>query len=123
QVEGTLFRVPRFQFERHSEIFATTFCLPPPTGKAEGSDDSNPLKLEGINKLDFQRLLKVLYPLTAIPQAPELSKDEWMSVLKLSTLWHFLEVRKLAIQQLDLHAQSPHCIERILLGRRYDVSG
>jgi hypothetical protein len=63
QVENTIFRVPRFQFERHSGVFATTFSLPQPAEGAEGSDDKNPITLDGIKSLDFQTLLKILYPL------------------------------------------------------------
>ncbi|KAJ7125209.1 hypothetical protein C8R44DRAFT_782592 [Mycena epipterygia] len=122
QVQSTLFRVPRYQFERHSEIFAATFTLPQAGGISEGSEDKNPIKLEGISHLDFQRLLKVLYPLTAIPKTPELHGYEWISVLKLANLWHFLEVRELAIEQLTSHAQSLDCIERILFGRQYGVA-
>ncbi|KAF7362330.1 hypothetical protein MVEN_00579600 [Mycena venus] len=115
-------KVPRFQFERHSGIFATTFSLPQPVEGEEGSSDSSPFKLDGIACLDFQRLLKVLYPLTAIPKTPDLDNDEWISVLKLANLWDFIEVRNLAIQQLTSYAGSLGCVERILFARQYDVS-
>ncbi|KAJ7452177.1 hypothetical protein B0H11DRAFT_2074649 [Mycena galericulata] len=49
-----------------------------------------------------------------------LSKDEWISALKLSTLWYFLDIRELAIQQLS---DTPlDAIERIVLAKRYDVA-
>ena len=60
-MEARLFKVPRYQFECNSEIFATIFTLPL-AGETEGTTDQNPLKLEGINSVDFQSLLKVLYP-------------------------------------------------------------
>ncbi|KAJ6497542.1 hypothetical protein C8R45DRAFT_130647 [Mycena sanguinolenta] len=123
EVETILFKIPRFQFERHSGIFATTFSLPNQPERAEGLSDGTPFKLEGIKGVDFERLLKVLYPLTAIPKAPDLSKDEWISVLKLANLWDFIEVRKLAIEQLASYSESLDCIERILFARQYDVSG
>lgn len=47
-------------------------------------------------------------------------KDDWISVLKLSTLWYFLDARELAIQQLN--GQSMGSVERILLARKYAVS-
>jgi hypothetical protein len=59
---------------------------------------------------------------TAIPKTPTLSKDEWISVLKLANLWDFIEVRNLAIEQLTLYAGSLDCIERILFAREFDVS-
>ncbi|KAJ7876096.1 hypothetical protein B0H14DRAFT_2283410, partial [Mycena olivaceomarginata] len=138
QVENTLFKVPRFQFERHSRIFATTFSLPQLVEGAEGSSDKTPFKLNGIKHLDFRRLLRVLYPMTrrkcrailtvhvydrtAIPKTPTLSKDEWVSVLKLANLWDFIEVRNFAIEKLTLYAGSLDCIERILFARQFDVS-
>ncbi|KAJ7772029.1 hypothetical protein DFH07DRAFT_997847, partial [Mycena maculata] len=119
QVEDIIFRVPRSQFERHSEIFATTFTLPPASdGRVEGADEKAPVKLEGISSFDFQSLLKPSR--TAIPKTPGLSQDEWISVLKLSTMWLFSEARILAIRHLTGH--SLDCIQRILLGRQYDVS-
>lgn len=64
QVEDYIFKVPRCHFERKSEIFRTTFTLPTGDGvHAEGQTDENPVVLEGIRSLDFQALLKVLYPL------------------------------------------------------------
>ncbi|KAJ7655372.1 hypothetical protein B0H17DRAFT_377824 [Mycena rosella] len=124
KVEQSLFRVPRYQFERHSDIFADMFTVPQPADSAQsdGSDDEIPLKLEGIKALDFQRLLQVLYPLTAIPKTPEMLPTGWLSVLKLATLWHFLEIRNLAIEKLTLHAGWLGSIERILLAKQYDVS-
>ncbi|KAJ7072744.1 hypothetical protein C8F01DRAFT_259362 [Mycena amicta] len=121
QVEDSIFKVPRHQFERCSEIFASIFTLPPPDqARVEGSDESCPLTLEGVSALDFRRFLKVLYPLDALPSVPNLNKDEWISVLKLATLWRFLDVRSLAITRLD-HALQTDCISQILLGRQYDV--
>ncbi|KAJ7655374.1 hypothetical protein B0H17DRAFT_1021590 [Mycena rosella] len=123
QVENSIFNVPRFQFERSSEIFATTFTLPPADGtKPEGSSPHNPFKLEGISSADFRALLKLLYPLTCLPKTPTLTKDEWMSVLKLATLYRFLELRELAIQELATHAQSLDCMQRVALGKQYDVA-
>ncbi|KAJ7736937.1 hypothetical protein B0H16DRAFT_1379990 [Mycena metata] len=116
KVETALFKVPCWQFERHSGLFTSL-----PRG-GEGSDDENPFMLHGISKADFQTLLKVLYPLTALPQAPNLLDHEWTSVLKLATLWDFMEVRALAIKHLTSYTNSLDCIERILLGRQYNVS-
>ncbi|KAJ7647769.1 hypothetical protein FB45DRAFT_1019981 [Roridomyces roridus] len=122
EVQNTIYRVPRFQFERHSSIFAATFSLPPADDVAEGSSEAKPLKLEGINRLDFERLLKVLYPLTPVFKTPNLTNTEWLSVLKMANMWDFLEVRELAIEKLGDHATSSDCVERILLGRQYNVS-
>ncbi|KAJ7464530.1 hypothetical protein FB451DRAFT_1263750 [Mycena latifolia] len=125
KVEDRIFKVPRYHFERNSEIFATTFTLPSPTvgtadAHAEGHSDANPFVLEGISSVDFHRLLKVLYPLD-IPQILSMPKEEWISVLKLSTLWRFLDARDLAIQQLTERG-GLGSVERILLARQYDVA-
>jgi hypothetical protein len=52
------------------------------------------------------------------------SKEVWISVLKLSTLWYFSDIRALAIKKLDSHFLSPtrDNVEIILLARTYDVS-
>ncbi|KAF8216970.1 hypothetical protein K438DRAFT_1518908, partial [Mycena galopus ATCC 62051] len=50
-----------------------------------------------------------------------MSKDEWLSVLKLSTQWRFLEAWDLAIAQLNNHSDIGD-VELILLARQYDVA-
>ena len=62
-------------------------------------------------------------------------KDEWVSILKVSTLWHFLGLRKMAIQALETGSFSfgifsPNsttgalliATEKIILGRKYSIS-
>ncbi|KAJ7250470.1 hypothetical protein B0H12DRAFT_974819, partial [Mycena haematopus] len=121
KIEGRIFKVPRYHFEHSSEIFAATFTLPVVDGAdTEGGSDENPVILEGISKVDFKALLKVLYPLD-IPQILNMPKDEWISVLKLSTQWYFLDARDLAIKQLDDRPDIGSG-ERILLARQYDVT-
>ncbi|KAJ7763582.1 hypothetical protein DFH07DRAFT_395903 [Mycena maculata] len=117
QVEDNLFKVPRYHFERNSEIFASTFMLPA-THNAEGVSDQNPIKLEGISSIDFERLLAVLYPLEE--PMPTLPKDHWISVLKLATLWRLLGTRALAISHLD--AEVKNDVEGINLARKYHVA-
>ncbi|KAJ6456079.1 hypothetical protein C8R45DRAFT_580814 [Mycena sanguinolenta] len=126
KVEDTIFNVPRYHFERSSEIFATMFTLPAGDGvQTEGQSDENPIVLEGVSSVCFRALLKVLYPLDVQQvwkNALGLTKDDWISVLKLSTQWRFLAVRNLAIQRLDDH-DDIEIVERILLARQYDVAG
>ncbi|KAJ7798185.1 hypothetical protein B0H14DRAFT_2907677 [Mycena olivaceomarginata] len=111
QVEDRLFKVPRCHFERDSEIFATAYTLPA-AEKGEGLSDENPIILEGISSVDFERLLAALYPLkNPIPSVP---KDHWISVLKLATLWRFLDIRNLAIRHLETQG--------IILARKYHVA-
>jgi hypothetical protein len=49
----------------------------------------------------------------------ELNQQEWMSVLKLCTLWEFADVRGRAIQELT--KESIGSIEKIECGKSYDV--
>ncbi|KAJ6618890.1 hypothetical protein B0H10DRAFT_1947289 [Mycena sp. CBHHK59/15] len=121
QVEERIFKVPRYHFEHSSEIFATTFTLPSgDNGTPEGTSDQNPLRLEGISSVDFERLLQVLYPLKMPPSIDDIPKDEWISVLKLATMWYFLDLRGLAIKRLA--GQLTDSVERIVLARKYDVA-
>jgi hypothetical protein len=46
-----------------------------------------------------------------------MSEEEWISVLKLSTMWEFLDTRELAITELSNRAINP--ITMALLARRY----
>jgi hypothetical protein len=43
------------------------FTVPPGDIPVEGSSDENPLKLESIQKVDFQRLLRAMFPEWVIP--------------------------------------------------------
>jgi hypothetical protein len=56
--------VNRYFFERDSAIFASMFTLPLAAGeRPEGEVVENPIILEGVNAVDFDRFLSVLYPL------------------------------------------------------------
>ncbi|KAJ6520733.1 hypothetical protein B0H19DRAFT_1277873 [Mycena capillaripes] len=97
--------------------------LCPNPSKGRRNQRQIPFKLDGIKRADFQALLKVLYPMSAIPKLPELKREEWISVLHLASLWDFIEVRDLAVQQLSLYAEGTlNATERIVLGRKHDVS-
>lgn len=52
-------------------------------------------------------------------ERPELSKDEWISALKLSTKWFFNDLRKLAISHLSSIWMD--AIDRICLAKEYQV--
>jgi hypothetical protein len=61
QVEDELFKVPKHPFMR-SPVFETIFSLPRPAGTADGENDDQPFKLEGIRKKDFELLLEEMFP-------------------------------------------------------------
>ncbi|KAK7024956.1 hypothetical protein R3P38DRAFT_1055634 [Favolaschia claudopus] len=102
RVQGRMFKVPRYSFERSSEVFADMFALPTKNRRVEGRSIDNPIVLEEISSDDFEQLLK------------------WVSVLKLSTQWRFLDVRRLAIQQLHTRPDLGG-VERVMLGRQYGI--
>ncbi|KAJ7721484.1 hypothetical protein B0H16DRAFT_1335241, partial [Mycena metata] len=117
-VENTLYRVHRYFFERDSAVFASMFTLPSAAGlRPEGEVVENPIVLEGVNAVDFDRFLSILYPsnFTARDIA---SPEEWTSVLSLATRWDFTSLRDLAMQHLFATTSA---VERIALGRRYDI--
>ena len=56
------------------------------------------------------------------------SKDEWLSVLKISSLWRCRSLRDLAIRKLESPSgwseehPPPSAVEAIILGRKYFIS-
>lgn len=118
-VEDTLFKVPRLYFERNSGIFRDMFTLPPGDKPTEGSCDENPLALKSIQKVDFQRLLRAMFPDLAFKAAP-MGREEWISVLKLSTMWTFGKLRQSAIKWLGELNVNP--VEKVMLARTYKVA-
>lgn len=79
RVEDTLFRVPRRGFELESVIFASMFSLP-----------------AGVKKRDFQSLLEMMYPMG--PNLPNLTHEDRVAVLRLSTMWELVKVIVLEIR-------------------------
>jgi hypothetical protein len=64
QVEGHLFRVPKYRFVEDSDHFSTLFDLENKLGQEYGLDDPHldAVKLEDVAVSDFQTFLNVLYP-------------------------------------------------------------
>ncbi|KZV74168.1 hypothetical protein PENSPDRAFT_749475 [Peniophora sp. CONT] len=121
EVEGTLFKVPRYGLPGNAATFEAKFAISSTDDDIPGSSDENPIRLEvGVTEFDFASLLKATYPPPGLIES-ELSMDEWMSVLKLAKLWDLTDMRDRAVSQTErlLANQSP--LEKILLGRKYDV--
>ncbi|VDC00613.1 unnamed protein product [Peniophora sp. CBMAI 1063] len=84
---------------------------------------SNDLKedtfcIYGASAREFEALLAVLMPIDY--SSRNLTKEQWIAVLKLSTIWRFRSVRNLSIQHLK-HALGDAPLERLLAARAYDV--
>ena len=63
-----------------------------------------------------------MHQLSSAPLTLTLSKLEWISVLKLSTVWRFLNLRKIsraALETIELRLTST---EKIVLGRKVHIS-
>jgi hypothetical protein len=119
-VEGTLFKVPRLYFEKNSIVFSDMFAVPRADDR-EGSTDENPINLESIEKVDFEKLLNAMFPdLARYTLEPIImGRPEWVSVLKLSTLWRFGELREEALDELAQIQIDP--IDKVILARDYSV--
>ncbi|KAH6906456.1 hypothetical protein BKA70DRAFT_1287681 [Coprinopsis sp. MPI-PUGE-AT-0042] len=129
KVENVLFRLSRARLESLSPVFRDMFTVPPPTRNdkkaqaQEGASDANPIILEGYKSVDFERLIALIYPsddfLPGDPP-PTYTKEEWTSILKLSTAWEMEKVRKKAIAAISRMSMS--ATEKIQIGREYRVA-
>ena len=64
QVEGCLFKVPKYHFVRSATIFPVSLDQPQEEVlNAEGYSEESPIFLPGTTKADFESLMKILYPL------------------------------------------------------------
>ncbi|KAF8068010.1 hypothetical protein FPV67DRAFT_1356536, partial [Lyophyllum atratum] len=120
-VEDCLFRVPTHYFNASTDFFTSDF-------ESLGENREDFLKLENVTKTDFRALLNLMYPLP-LALTRTLTDDEWASVLKLSTMWKMLDIRRMAINHLTAAPMSLadriaglDPIERAVLARKYDVA-
>ncbi|KAF9268591.1 hypothetical protein L218DRAFT_994438 [Marasmius fiardii PR-910] len=120
QVDDTLFRVPARYFHEKSEVFQQASQMSAIEG--EGSAEDLPIKVplpEGSSIDDFILLLKVVWAFTTHLAPPIYSRNQWISVLALSTFWEFTEIRKYCVS--EILATRPTFPNQITLGRTYGV--
>ncbi|KAJ3537546.1 hypothetical protein NMY22_g5545 [Coprinellus aureogranulatus] len=134
-VEGCIFKLPKYQFIVGSEYFANAYLqdivrCPTPELDPEYDWDSmdvteaptlktstmGAVVLEGVKASEFRTFLKLLFPTLSNTTTITLTKSEWLTILNLSTRWHFPEFRKLAIAHLN--PAMSEAIEMITVGRR-----
>ncbi|KAH9072813.1 hypothetical protein EDB83DRAFT_133343 [Lactarius deliciosus] len=98
-VENTLFRVHRYFFIRDSLWFHDKLPYPLPPGEiTKGSSDNLPLTLEGVSRIDFERLLWVFYnPLAHFSYC--------LSLLFDATFQKILTLR-CGCRRMDLHSEA-----------------
>lgn len=118
-VEDQLFKVTRRMFEESSEVFSTMFSLPQGgSSSVDGSDDEHPLVLQGIKSADFENLLKAI--VDAGRQEVPKSEAEWLSALKLATMWGMSNIRRTAIKEVT-QLKSMSDVDQVILGKDYAV--
>lgn len=86
----------------------------------EGDTDDKPIHLQGVSKVDFEALLKFLYLQNGL-FPDKISHEEWLSTLKLSTMWDMTKIRETAIAYIMEHELEIDATERISLGNIYDI--
>ncbi|KAI6015181.1 hypothetical protein F5J12DRAFT_816462 [Pisolithus orientalis] len=123
QVEDCLFRVPREPLEAESTVFRDMFLLPQGDSETvEGQSDTSPVILHGVSKKEFESLLRALLNRQHGKQkGSRLGKTQWISVLKLSTMWEFNELRDAAIQHLDSPSQPLDPVNKLVLASKYQI--
>ncbi|KAF8583085.1 hypothetical protein K439DRAFT_107581 [Ramaria rubella] len=111
QVENTLFKIPRYMLVISSPV------LSPLLSSAHADDP--PIRLANLKCTDFERLLALLYPLTPFTTVSDFwDEQDWISILRIATMWGMAEVRGRAIESLSkMSIRSP--FTKITLGREY----
>ncbi|KAI6043402.1 hypothetical protein EDC04DRAFT_2562969, partial [Pisolithus marmoratus] len=130
-VEDHLFRIPREPLETESTVFKDMFLLPQGDSETvEGQSDTSPVILQGISKNEFESLLRALMYRSVSKKSSGLDQAQWISVLKLSTMWEFDELRNVAIQHLDQPSPSFNAadtpppfnpVDKFALASKYDI--
>ncbi|KAL1659802.1 hypothetical protein GGF50DRAFT_119528 [Schizophyllum commune] len=82
------------------------------------ADDKTPLRLDRVKAKDFERFLWVLQPLI-IGECRAKTVDDWIAVLELSTLWDFVDIRRVAIKELGALEMDP--VHKIVIQMRHDI--
>ncbi|KIM74442.1 hypothetical protein PILCRDRAFT_828296 [Piloderma croceum F 1598] len=106
-----LFRVHRYLLDRESDVFRSY-----PAGS-----DENPVPLQDVTSEEFATLLKYFYN-GMHGDAPE-SRDEWMTLLSLSTLFKMPRIRNRAIKAIELFDPplDPVCRIALAIPEKHDI--
>ncbi|KAF8806707.1 hypothetical protein BYT27DRAFT_7191277 [Phlegmacium glaucopus] len=122
QVENVLFKVPSYYFENKSDKLASTSTHSNSSCECiEESSEDRPFVLDGILANEFKLFLATSFPIPGQLRPVNLTEEEWVSILKLSTLWDFSDVRQTAITKLDSSFTNwdSEMLKKILLGITY----
>ncbi|KAG6897495.1 hypothetical protein C0992_001100 [Termitomyces sp. T32_za158] len=119
KVQNHLFKVPTYYFRQQTSFFASHFASLEVEEKI-GAEKF--IELEDVTPSEFRALLKFIYPiqinrLQDVPPAP--TTNEWIDILKLSTQWMMLDIRRVAITKLSSANIRP--ADRVVLAREHKV--
>ncbi|RXW23134.1 hypothetical protein EST38_g2718 [Candolleomyces aberdarensis] len=99
--EDCVFAVPKHHLLRQG-IFRTVFAIKPePDEPVVGLTEDSPLTIPDVPESWFRAFLKVLHPQEEPPNYDSMHLFEWMATLRLSTMWGFKDIRRLAIERME----------------------
>jgi len=116
--ENKLFRVHRYFFERESTFFKAELALPATPGAPRiGTSDDSAILLHDVRSADFAKLLWVFYnPKYSLYDT---TVEDWTTILDLAHRWGFVEVKNLAVRELEKLVLPD--VDRIVLYHKYSV--
>ncbi|KAJ8076631.1 hypothetical protein AAF712_000270 [Marasmius tenuissimus] len=105
RVENTIFKVPSRYFHDKSAAFGAASKISHGNQDGEGLSDENPIILSPLPHNatvgDFEQLVKVIMALTFnLPTPTDYTLVQWVSVLKLASVWDFTDLKKLAMKSI-----------------------
>ncbi|KAF9050382.1 hypothetical protein BJ165DRAFT_1000165 [Panaeolus papilionaceus] len=127
KAEDRLFSVPRSGLIEHGTYFRS-FLTPNQeitSGSVSdaGSSEKHPIVLDGVSKIDFHNLLRLIYPFCGID--PPSGDEHWLGILDLATRWGFHEIKETALTHLDhIFTSSSHYrdpVRALYLCQKYDI--
>ncbi|PBK78968.1 hypothetical protein ARMGADRAFT_1041137, partial [Armillaria gallica] len=118
-VEDQFFKVTRRMLDKASKTFLTMILPREDAAAVAGADEEHPVVIKDVRSADFENLLNSIVHAEQ-KEVPKLSKDEWLSVLKLATMWGMVDIRRMAIHDIT-KSKSLSDVDQVILGREYAV--
>ncbi|KAK0195918.1 hypothetical protein F5146DRAFT_310245 [Armillaria mellea] len=118
-VEDQFFKVTRHMLDKASKTFLTMVLPQEDAAAVAGVDDERPVVIKGVRSAEFENLLNSIVHAEQ-KEVPKLSKDEWLSVLKLATMWGMVDIRRMAINEIT-KSKSLSDVDQVILGKEHAV--
>ncbi|KAJ8697108.1 hypothetical protein PTI98_006914 [Pleurotus ostreatus] len=120
QAEDELFMAPTNYLKANSATFNQLLDLQLGADPTAGQSDENPIVLDGVSKVDFERFLGVAVAANYQGEPPvALGVPHWLSVLGLASLWGFHDLRRKTIEVVSSGGLTT--MERLSYGRLLKV--